>query len=188
MNNKVLLVLIVLLITASFLAGSFYTKIQYLEKGTKSAVQPTPAPQAAAQPTPVVLGTSIGNFVITKDELCKEDGKPVVYFFGGSFCPHCKWEHPIVEKVMEKFKDQVSFHNNMDKQDADKEIWNKYASINQGGVPFIVLGCRYARVGSGETLGEKEEERILTALVCKLTGGQPEKTCQGVADLLGKIE
>lgn len=180
-------ILITLLAIASFLAGTFFTKIQYLEKGKAGTVQVTPTPQAAVQPSPTVLGTTIGNFLVTKDEICLEEEKPVIYFFGSASCPHCSWEHPIFERVVNKFGDLVSFHNNMDKP-ADSEIFEKYIDINQGGIPFLVFGCKYARVGSGEILGEAEEEKILTALICKLTEGEPGKVCEAVSDLVEQIE
>jgi thiol-disulfide isomerase/thioredoxin len=187
-------ILVGLLVVASFLVGMFWTKIRYLEREGERAgeqeeriAQVSPAPEEEA-----VLGEelpfTIGNFLVTEDELCQEDGRPVVYFFGGSFCPHCQWEHPIVEGVAEKFENQISFHNNMDNQEADRDIWEKYSQINQGGVPFMVLGCRYARVGSGENAGEAVEEENLTALICKLTGGEPAEVCEEVSDLIEQIE
>jgi len=32
---------------------------------------------------------TIGDFLVSEDEICKEDGKPIVYFFGSKGCPHC---------------------------------------------------------------------------------------------------
>lgn len=180
-------ILIALLAIAAFLAGAFFTKIQYLEKGKPGTAQVTPTPQAAVQPSPAVLGTTVGNFSVTKEEVCLEDGKPIIYFFGRSTCPHCSWEHPIMERVATKFGNKIAFHNNMDNQ-VDMEIFSKYSEINQGGIPFLVFGCKYARVGSGENWGETEEEKALTALICKLTDGEPEKTCEGVSDLIEQIE
>lgn len=178
--------IVVLVAIAAFLAGSFFTKIQYQK--TQPAQAPTPTPVVRQPQEEKVLGTTIGNFSLTEEEVCLEDGKPVVYFFGSERCPHCSWEHPIVEGVLASFEDQVSFHNNMDKPEADQEIWSKYSEINRGAIPFLVLGCRYARVGSGEQLGEEEEEKILTALICKLTGEQPEEVCAQVKELIEQIE
>lgn len=182
-------ILVVLLVIAAFLVGMFWTKIQYLEQGK------TPKEIVQASPTPVEEATlgeglvsTVGNFLITEDEVCEEEGKPIVYFFGGSFCPHCQWEHPIVQGVAKKFENYISFHDNMDSQEADQEVWNKYSQINQGGVPFLVFGCRYVRVGSGETAGEETEKENLTALICKLTGGEPTAVCEEVADLIEQIE
>lgn len=181
-------ILVVLLVVASFLVGMFWTRIRYLEQGKapEEIAQATPAPEEEG----AVLGelaSTIGDFLITEDEVCQEDGKPIVYLFGSSSCPHCSWEHPIFEKVTAKFADQIALHDNMDTQD-DIDVFQKYSQINRGGIPFLVLGCRYVRVGSGENAGEAGEEENLTALICKLTGGEPTEVCQEVADLVEQIE
>lgn len=185
-------VLVGLLVVASFLVGMFWTKIRYLEQGKapERIAQATPSPESPEEKGAVLeeLASTIGNFLVTEDELCQEDGKPIIYMFGSSGCPHCTWEHPIFEKVTAKFGNLISVHDNMDKQGADQEIWNEYSQINQGGIPFLVFGCRYARVGSGEQVGEVVEEENLTALICKLTGNEPTKVCQEVADLVEQIE
>ncbi len=127
--------------------------------------------------------TTIGNFFVSEGEICKEDGKPTVYFFGSTGCPHCKWEHPIMEKIVKKFEGYISFHNNMD-SGADMDIFKKYST---GGVPTTVFGCKYYRVGSGERGGEELESKNLTALICKLTNNQPAETCARVKDLIDQI-
>ena len=185
-------ILVVLLVVAAFLVGMFWTKIRMLECEKREVggeiAQASPIPTEEGGIAGEELPSTIGNFLITEDEVCQENGKPIIYFFGGSFCPHCQWEHPIVEKVAKKFENYIAFHNNMDKQEADQEVWDKYSQINQGGVPFLVFGCRYVRVGSGETAGEETEEKNLTALICKLTGGEPAAVCEEVSDLIEQIE
>lgn len=138
----------------------------------------------SAEEPVVEEGTTIGNFSISQDEICKENGKPIVYFFGSESCPHCNWEHPIIEEVASRFEANISFHDNMD-ADKDMEVFQKYST---GGVPTSVLGCKYYRVGSGETLGEDEEAKVLTAIICKLTGNQPKDVCDEVKDLIDQIE
>lgn len=127
---------------------------------------------------------TIGNFEVGKDEICKEDEKPIVYFFGSKSCPHCLWEHPILEKAARNFEGLISFHNNMDSQ-ADMDIFGKYSN---GSIPTLVLGCKYSRVGSGESLGEEEESNALTALMCKLTENKPTETCNKVQNLIDQIK
>jgi len=117
---------------------------------------------------------TIGNFSVSSDEICMEDDKPIIYFFGSEGCPHCIWEHPIVEETAGKFDGYVSFHNNMN-SDADMDVFQKYST---GGVPTLVLGCKYYRVGSGEGAGEEKETENLTALICELTNNQPAEVCQ----------
>jgi len=126
---------------------------------------------------------TIGNFLVSDDPVCTEDGKPIIYFFGSSGCPHCNWEHPIVESVATNFEEYISFHNNMDSNE-DEDVFSRYST---GGVPTIVLGCKYYRIGSGESIGEGQESKVLTALICKLTNNQPENVCTDVQDLIAQI-
>jgi thiol-disulfide isomerase/thioredoxin len=191
MNNKILGIIIVLVAIASFLGGATYTQWQYQKGGAGPKVGVTPSP-TAQQPSPTIavlgeLSSTIGNFSVLNEKICEEDGKPIIYFFGSKSCPHCSWEHPIFEEVMTQFGDLVSSHNNMD-TNQDMDIFQKYSQINNGGIPFLVLGCQYARVGSGELSGEKTEKENLTALVCKLTNNQPEKVCASVQDLIDQIK
>jgi len=124
---------------------------------------------------------TIGNFELTGDSVCSEGGRPIVYFFGSEECSHCQWEHPIITDVVSRFGDRVAFHDNMNSTD-DAEIFSQYN--NEGYVPAILIGCQYYRVGSGENLGEEDERRSLTALICSLTGSQPESVCSEVEDLV----
>jgi thiol-disulfide isomerase/thioredoxin len=118
-------------------------------------------------------GKTSGNFSVSNDEICLEDGKPIVYFFGSKSCPHCVWEHPIVEEVALRFEGYISFHNNMD-TDADMDVFSKYST---GAIPTIVLGCKYYRMGSGENAGADQERADLTKLICDLTNNQPSEVC-----------
>jgi len=181
-------IIVALLVVVAFLAGMFWTKTRYVEQGKapEKIAQATPTPQQEG----AVLGelaSTIGSFSVTKEEICQEDSKPLVYFFGSASCPHCKWEHPIFEEVVDKFEGLIALHNNMDTEN-DMEVFQRYSQINRNGIPFIVLGCRYVRVGSGETLGEEEETKALTALMCKLTGGEPKEICKEVVDLIEQIK
>lgn len=120
--------------------------------------------------------TTVGDFSVLDEEVCTEDGKPIVYYFGSSGCPHCTWEHPIIQEVAEQFGDAISFHDLMDKQE-EFDVFEKYLNINGGAIPFIVLGCKYVRVGSGERVGEEAEKAALTELICQLTNGGPSQVC-----------
>lgn len=135
------------------------------------------------EPVAVETSKTIGNFSVSDDEICKENGKPIVYFFGSEGCGFCRWEHPVVEAVTEKFGEEISFHNNIDSDD-DQEVFEKYST---GGIPTLVFGCRYYRVGAGQNDGEEGETKNLTALICKLTGNNPANVCEEVKDLVGRI-
>ena len=141
---------------------------------------------------------TIGNFKVSEDEVCREgseegeegeegEGKPIIYFFGSEGCGYCKWEHPVFLSVTSRFGDFISLHDNMGNFSADKEIFEKYNPF--GGVPTLVLGCKYYRPGAGTNLGEEQEAEVLTALICNLTDGKPVEVCSDpeVEDLMSKI-
>jgi thiol-disulfide isomerase/thioredoxin len=116
-----------------------------------------------------------GNFKeVVGAEVCKESDKPIVYFFGSASCAHCAWEKPIVQEIVAKFGDKISYHENIDSQ-TDIDIFSKYST---GGIPTIVIGCKYYRVGSGEAAGEDSEKQTLTKMICNATGNQPESICK----------
>ena len=117
---------------------------------------------------------ALGGFSETENQICKENDKPIVYFFGSESCSHCEWESSIIEKVAAEFENYISLHSNIDKN-ADEEIFLQYST---GGIPTIVLGCKYYRVGSGEGMGEEEEEKALKELICNLTDRKPKEICE----------
>ncbi len=183
-------ILILLLVVASFLMGMIWTQSRQPEsnQATPETVQVTPSPAVEQQ----VLGesaVSVGNFkVLTEAQICLENDLPIVYYFGSSTCPHCKWEHPVISSAAEQFDGYLSFHDNMDKPDADQAVWDQYASLNRGSIPFIVVGCKYWQLGSGESFGEEKETENLTALFCKLTDNQPEAVCAPLQEVIDSIE
>ena len=116
-----------------------------------------------------------GSFSEAKDtEVCTENGKPIVYFFGSSGCSHCAWEEPILKSVVDEFGDAISYHENIDSE-TDIDIFNKYST---GSVPTLVVGCKYFRIGSGESAGEESEKVSLKKIICLATGNQPASICQ----------
>jgi len=118
-------------------------------------------------------------------------GKPMVYFFGTTWCPHCGWEKPIFEEVMNKFNNTIDItivEIDVEQPEEDMLIFNHYST--DGYIPLLVLGGKYYRIGAGESLGEDGERQVLTAFLCKITRspnsvaecGQPE-----IVELIGKI-
>lgn len=121
-------------------------------------------------------GTSmVASFSRKEDvtDVCKEDGKPIIYFFGSAQCPHCEWEKPILESVISEFGDKVSFHENID-SDKDQDVFAKYSD---GAIPAIIVGCKYYRIGSGESVGEEQEKLLLRDVICSVTGNLPAEVC-----------
>ncbi|HOI60077.1 MAG TPA: thioredoxin family protein [Candidatus Pacearchaeota archaeon] len=116
-----------------------------------------------------------GNFLVKENaEIITEDGKPVVFLFASSTCPHCEWEKPVLKAVLDQFEDQVIYKVREDTTE-DQDVYNQFGS---GGVPLVVLGGKYYREGAGENFGEEKEKEYLTKYICELTGGMPENICQ----------
>lgn len=130
---------------------------------------------------------TIGNFIVSGENICIEEGKPIVYFFGSDDCGHCKWEHPIIANVTSKFEGYISLHDNMNNSTADRDIFARYSP--GGGVPTLVLGCKYYRLGSGEMLDKAQEAKVLTALICNLTANKPGDVCSNpeIETLLAQV-
>jgi thiol-disulfide isomerase/thioredoxin len=131
---------------------------------------------------------TVGNFVYTGEELCTSGEKPIVYFFGTSWCPHCRWEKPIIKQVADEFADSIDFRfYELDLQSAPEEDMRVFRRFSQNGaVPTLVFGCRYYRIGSGESFGEDAEKEALRALMCKITGGRAE-ACGKYAGIVAGI-
>ncbi len=131
-------------------------------------------------------GPTIGNFIVSTDAPCTEEGKPIVYFFGNDGCSACRWEHPILAKVTSKFEGYISVHDNMNNAGADGGIFNRYST---GSIPTIVLGCQYYRIGAGVLIGADQEKKILTTLICTLTDNQPAAVCHDpeIAELIRQV-
>ncbi|MDO8668676.1 MAG: thioredoxin domain-containing protein [Candidatus Buchananbacteria bacterium] len=96
-------------------------------------------------------------------EICKEDGKPVVYLFSTTWCPHCQWIKDAFDEVVKKYVEAgkiVAYHWEVDINDnaltPEKEsvVPAKdlaiYREFNPGGsIPTFVFGCKYSRIGNG---------------------------------------
>lgn len=183
--------ILILVLVAGYL-GFRWTKNNLGSSQKSEEITSSPTQIPTANPTPSYQ-TIIGDFLLTDKEICLENGKPLVYFFGSASCPHCVWEKPVAQKVFNLFKNEIVYHENFDSQN-DTDVFSKYQNINPGYVPFLILGCKYVRVGAGESLSQatdsaqrdteskKLEEEALTTILCKLTGGKPETVCNAVKD------
>jgi thiol-disulfide isomerase/thioredoxin len=118
---------------------------------------------------------TIGDFLVTGDAPCVENGMPIMYFFGSDGCSACRWEQPVLTEVAAQFDGYIAFHDHMGSLEGDRAIFERYSP--DGTIPTTVLGCTYYRIGAGIPLGEEQEARILTALICTLTNNEPEAIC-----------
>jgi hypothetical protein len=114
---------------------------------------------------------------LTDVNVCSENGKPSIYFFGLVSSSDSVWEHPIFKDVVSKFGDVVLFHDNYLAENGLSKDQNIFTSYSTGTVPTLVIGCKYYRLSSGESQGEATERETLTKLICDVTGNQPASVC-----------
>src|SRR3989344_5708033 len=114
-GSNISVVLIVVLIIASFAIGSLYTKVQYLEKGaavagttTTTGSQPAGDPAAAGAPQP--------QKATKKPEVTDKDwykgnknAKVVMVEYSDLECPFCIKFHPTMQQVMKEYGDKVKW-------------------------------------------------------------------------------
>ena len=139
------------------------------------------------------LSKTVGDFYLTDQDVCKKDGKPIIYLFGTTWCPHCQWAKPILEKVVQKFGSEIDARlYELDQQNAPAEDEAIYENYNpQGSIPTFVFGCKYFRVGNDAHESANDtttEEKEFTAVICKLTGGKPASVCSEVSSLVSQVQ
>lgn len=115
--------LVGVLVVASFLIGSLYTKVQYLEKGgSPTTAAPAAAPAAANEPQ-----TAPDVPKVAKDDHIRGDknAQLALVEYSDYECPFCKNFHPTAKRVIEEYKGKVmwvyrhyplDFHANAQKE------------------------------------------------------------------------
>lgn len=127
--------------------------------------------------TDSITNPAINTFELKKNaEICREDGKPVVYLFTASWCPHCQWIKDTYNKVVQEYVQTgkiKAYH--FDAETGDDLLTSvvetkmtasataAYESFNpEGSIPTFVFGCKYFRVGNGyeneDNLANEEKE------------------------------
>lgn len=128
----------------------------------------------------------ITTFQKIQENVCIEDGKPIVYLFSTTTCPHCVWIKDTYDSTMKEYMDQgliIAKHWELDKMDdiltpGSDEISNAEIEIIQslnpnGSVPMYLFGCKYFRIGNGherqKTTAELQlEEKEFRAVIEQL--------------------
>src|SRR3989344_5629624 len=120
-------VLLLVLVVASFITGSLYTKVQYLEKNS-------PPPQVAAQAAVPQQGVQqvaqapAGKIKeVSNDERIRgnKNAKITLVEYSDFECPFCQRFHPITQELMKTYGDKIrlvyrhfplAFHANAQKE------------------------------------------------------------------------
>lgn len=130
-SGKSHILLVGVLIIASFIIGSLWTKVQYLEKGGTVA-----GTQQVAAGNPSVNNPPAGNpapqAAVKKPELTNDDrirgnknAKITLVEYSDYECPFCKSFHPTTQQILKEYGDKVklvyrdyplSFHQNAQKE------------------------------------------------------------------------
>lgn len=113
--------------------------------------------------------------------ICKEDGKPVVYLFSTTWCPHCTWVASTFDKVVNEYVKAgkiAAYHWELDTNDntltsaKETSIPSGAQAVYQefnpsGSIPTFVIGCKYFRVGNGHEAADDlaAEEKELRAAI-----------------------
>lgn len=139
LNKSFTPVLVVLLIVASFVIGSLWTKVQYLEKSATTAN----AQVAAAAPNNPPAGQPQPQQAIKKPEVTNSDwyrgnknAKVVLVEYSDYECPFCQRFHPTMLQAIKEYGDKIkwvyrhyplSFHANAQKAAEASECVGKLA-------------------------------------------------------------
>jgi len=113
--------------------------------------------------------------------ICKEGGKPIVYLFSTTWCPHCQWVKDTFDKVVKEYVKAgkiVAYHWELDTNDntltsakessvpvKDKAVYQEFNP--SGSIPTFVIGCKYFRIGNGHEAANDlaAEEKELRAAI-----------------------
>ena len=126
-----------------------------------------------------------GVFQDAGGDVCRDaEGRPIVHYFGTSWCPHCKFLKTPFDEAVGTFADKslIEVHDWGEMNESTKLTLEDAAIFDNfsdgGSVPTIVIGCRYYRVGSPfeycANNGASLEKESITRAICRaLPEGEP---------------
>lgn len=144
-GNKLQMFLIGALIIASFLIGSLYTKVQYLEKNSATNISSkqvtgTVPPSENTGENALSFGSADKVDKLRKDDHVRgaRNARILLFEYSDLECPFCKRFHPTAKQIVDEYKGQVAWvyrHFPLDQihSKADKEAEAIECAKDQGG-------------------------------------------------------
>lgn len=150
----------------------------------------------------------MSNFQVLGSNVCEEDGKPIIYFFSGEFCPYCAMERWAFVDATSKFgtwtkldkmesgtTDTYTFKDSefesewivvraweTDVEEVPADDNQKYLIASpEGSVPALNMACKYGRAGAYAESGQD-----LQTMATPLTPGQIKES-QTLVDLICQL-
>lgn len=173
----------------AILLGSIIVSVSVVYAGSKLTIEgttlgateettddsDTETQDTAAAPAVEPVGDVVRDFETFTEydtDICKKDGKPVIYLFSTTWCPHCEWIKDTFDSwAKDNAGKAVVYHWELDTNDntltseVETEIPAEHNEIYEqfnpnGSIPTFVFGCRYGRVGNGyESQDDLDAER-----------------------------
>lgn len=150
-----------------------------MEKQRKGYEQYISSLRAKASIERSLPSSEFATFKETQDQVCSEEGRPIVRMFSLSTCSHCQWIDDTFNGLVSVYAGKIAVeHWQLDTGDnvltAEKEaqvpadekaLFERYSPSKH--VPLFVFGCKYVRIGNGyeqENDLTKEESEMRQAL------------------------
>ena len=115
------------------------------------------------------------------DVCTNNDGKPVIFLFGSSLCPHCEWVGKIFDLVVMQYVEdgRIEAHHydvltgdDLLTEEVETAIPDDIFELYHRGdpkdlVPYLNFSCKYERVGNGyeKTQDTAAEGREMTDVI-----------------------
>jgi len=109
----------------------------------------------------------IKTFFDSGEDICYEDGKPIIRMYASSSCGYCEWNKPMYEEVVKEYiedgkivaylwedgKNVLSEEHEAEPPE-EEALYKKYGF---SGVPAFIFGCKYYRPGATNVNAENPE-------------------------------
>lgn len=94
---------------------------------------------------------NIKTFKYIEGEPCySKDGKIEFYFIGSSTCPYCVQTDRMLKNFV-FFRNDTNVRYFVDTPQIPTDVTEHIKSVYDGHVPFVMIGCKYYRIGLGYT-------------------------------------